>query len=44
MDLKGDSEMENYIMLDGKKFEIEESLVELLRGVVSEKKEESPLN
>ena len=34
--------MENYIMLDGKKFEIEEPLVELLRGVVSEKKEESP--
>lgn len=32
--------MENYIMLDGKKFEMEDSLVELLRGVVSEKEEE----
>lgn len=38
--------MENYIMLDGKKFEMEDSLVELLRGVVKEEvekeKEKSP--
>lgn len=38
--------MENYIILDGKKFEMEDSLVELLRGVVKEEvekeKEKSP--
>lgn len=38
--------MENYIILDGKKFEMEDSLVELLRGVVKKEvekeKEKSP--
>lgn len=34
--------MENYIMLDGQKFKLDDSLVELLRGVVKEKEEVSP--
>lgn len=38
--------MENYILLDGKKFEMNDSLIELLRGVVKEEvekeKEKSP--
>lgn len=32
LDLKGDSEMENYIMLDGRKFGVTDFLIELLRG------------
>ena len=32
MDLKGDSEMENYIMLDGRKFGVTDFLTEPLRG------------
>lgn len=40
-----DDEMKNYIMLDGQKIEMEDSLVELLHLVIGEKKEEkkSPL-
>lgn len=34
--------MENYIMLDDQKFKLDDSLVELLRGVVKEKEEVSP--
>ena len=32
MDLKGDSEIENYIMLDGRKFGVTDFLTEPLRG------------
>jgi hypothetical protein len=35
-------EMENYIMLDGRKFEVNNSLSDLLRGVVKEKEKDSP--
>lgn len=34
--------MENYILLDGKKFEMNDSLIELLRGIIKEKEEVSP--
>lgn len=34
--------MENYIMLDGEEFEMNDSLVELLRGIVKEKEKASP--
>lgn len=34
--------MENYIMLDGKKFEMNDSLIELLRGIIKEKEKVSP--
>lgn len=37
-----DFEMENYIMLDGRKFEVSNSLSDLLRGVVKEKEKDSP--
>lgn len=37
-----DYEMENYIMLDGRKFEVSNSLSDLLRGVVKEKEKDSP--
>lgn len=37
-----DFKMENYIMLDGRKFEVSNSLSDLLRGVVKEKEKDSP--